>query len=1024
MRKLSFGLLLACLVMVLLLGQQNSEGTDGTSSAPLWQISVDAKDFNRSAFVEPGMSERIKTMGNLSGRTPSPSDKRSYLRGWVEYDVTVPKTTWYEFLVQPDTSGAEYIIDGKQLLYGYGGQKLSNLWLSAGKHSIRLQRYVWYGFSPITGFILRESQQDIAKMLQLDLASRQRVIRQGETLSFRIVSGGMGKVAPLTVNIVDRKTGKIEQAQTVNVPQSRHRIETLTKIAFQREGIYRVSLAVGDRVIDPADVRPIEVVVIDTSPQPRTGGALQKKLLQEIDCAKKAPDYVGAGGTQIVSASFGAYRESGDAGWIQQQHKNPINPSWFAYRVTVPTAGKAYVLEVDYPDDRLRTFAITIRDRQPGVYPVAGGVDSGGEFSLTHRLQTHSLIFWPNSTDLRVALMTAQTGLRAAAAKIRVYQIEGNLPLLNVPRSEGRTFANWYEEGLNFASIYGGNPQTVEGVLLGAERWARAVAYMGGDMLIPTVAVYQMALYPSRYNIDFNDPGTPDFARIIQLKCEKYGLKMVGEFHPEARELEWMEGLPAAERTNVLRDRQGKIASPNPPRHHPLHPLNQQWYLGMLGEFVERYQDSPTLKGVSLRLMDWVNPGLNNFHSLDWGYDDYTIERFQQETGVSLPVQPEDPERYRKRYDWLMANAKADWIAWRCQKITELYTKVRNRVQQIRPDLQVYTDVFPEFSNTLEDIGIATQQLGNLNGVRLINALHDYGRRYDGKIYGGSVNQQHRDTLIDPAILSKMVPKQGNGALLFGSAYFEAQEPVFPPEQLGFSNTTKATWVSAVVNPAGRHYLERWALALAETDATFLADGGNGYTLGQPLLRKFLQEYRYLPPVPFTPRQDARDPVAIWELKRQTDYVFYVVNRERFPVNIELTIHGKRDIRRLSTKQLVPVEGDRLKFVIKPYGLMAYTAPANTTIKTVALEIPQKSLAQVEQQVKWLQQLNDQVMQHKTCPNLTDEQKGTLRQITQTATSYLQQRWVWHARTMLERHSMLEIYNRCNRLPPMLQFTQ
>jgi Glycosyl hydrolase-like 10 len=1009
--------------MVFLLVQHRLEGMNGAAAATPWQLSVNAKDFKRSAFVEPGMAERIKTMGNLSGRTASPSDKSSYLRGWVEYEVTVPKTTWYEFLVQPDTSGAEYRIDGKQVLYGYGGPKLSNLWLSAGQHTIRIQRYIWYGFSPITGFILRESSPDIAKRLQLELTGQQRVIRQRETLNLRIVSGGAEKGTPLTVNVVDKKTGKVAQTQRINVPSSRNRIETPAKITFQREGIYAVSLAVGNRAVDPADVRPVEVVVIDTSLQPRTGGTLQKKLLQEIDCTKKVPDYVGAGGTQVISAALGSYRESGNAGWIQQQHKTPIQPSWFAYTVTVPQAGKAYVVEVDYPDDRLRTFAITIRDRQPGVYPIAGGVDSGGEFALTHQMQTHSLLFWPNSTDLRVVLMTAQTGLRAAAAKIRLYQVQGDLPLLKVPQSGGRTFANWYEEGLHFASIYGGNPQTVEGVLVGAERWARAVAYMGGNLLIPTVAVYQMAMYPSRYNIDFNDLGTPDFVRMIQLKCEKYGLKMVGEFHPEARELEWLEGLPPAQRTNVLRDRQGKIASPNPPRHHPLHPLNQKWYLDMVGEFVERYQDSPALQGVSLRVMDWVNPGLNNFHSMDWGYDDYTLQRFQQDTGLKVPIDPADPERYRKRYDWLMAYAKADWIAWRSQKITELYRKVRDRVQRVRPDLQVYTDIFPGFSN-LEDLGISVKSLANLKGVRLINALHDYGRRYDGRIYGGTVNQQHRDKLIDPAILSAMIPNQGNGAFLFGSAYFEAQEPVFPPEQLGFPPSTRATWVSAVVNPAGRHALERWAIALAETDASYLSDGGNGYTLGQPLLREFLQEYRHLPPVAFTPRPDARDPVAIWELQRQADFVFYAVNREQFPVTVVLTLQGNQTIRRLSTKQPVAMAGDRLTFTLQPYGLITFTAPAQTKIKTVAVETPKSHLAALEQQVTWLQQLNNQVRQNQTCATLTEAQKRTLLQMTQTATSYLQQRWIWHTRTILERHSMMELYNRCQQFPPKLRSLQ
>jgi hypothetical protein len=68
---------------------------------------------------------------------------------------------------------------------------------------------------------------------------------------------------------------------------------------------------------------------------------------------------------------------------------------------------------------------------------------------------------------------------------------------------------------------------------------------------------------------------------------------------------------------------------------------------------------------------------------------------------------------------------------------------------------------------------------------------------------------------------------RGASAFLFGSAYFEATEVVIPPELLGFPAGTTRTWMSGVVNPAGRNYLERWALAVAEGDASFMSDGGN-----------------------------------------------------------------------------------------------------------------------------------------------------------------------------------------------------
>lgn len=113
---------------------------------------------------------------------------------------------------------------------------------------------------------------------------------------------------------------------------------------------------------------------------------------------------------------------------------------------------------------------------------------------------------------------------------------------------------------------------------------------MGGDTLVPTVAVYQMSLYPSRHNVDHVVPGSLDIVRILLAKCEKYGLGLIGEFYPECRELDRLAG---------------------------------------------RYKDSPAFRGVCLRLMSWVDPGLNNFRSLDWGCDDYTVGLFEKETGLA-----------------------------------------------------------------------------------------------------------------------------------------------------------------------------------------------------------------------------------------------------------------------------------------------------------------------------------------------------------------------------------------------------
>jgi len=101
---------------------------------------------------------------------------------------------------------------------------------------------------------------------------------------------------------------------------------------------------------------------------------------------------------------------------------------------------------VDYPDDALRTFCVSIRERAVASYPVVSGVDCGGEFSMSRGLLTHSILFWPQGTDLRIVCITPQTGRRAAAARMRLYKVEGELPLPTLSVANPRAFANWYEK--------------------------------------------------------------------------------------------------------------------------------------------------------------------------------------------------------------------------------------------------------------------------------------------------------------------------------------------------------------------------------------------------------------------------------------------------------------------------------------------------------------------------------------------------------------------------------------------------
>jgi hypothetical protein len=992
---------------------------DPSHASGPWQHARRIADFDRFDLTPADATYAVRKRNELKVEGKAVS-------GAVECDFEVPETGWYELLVEPEGGLNEFVIDGQRSLFAgaqrkanaqdqYG--KVDNLWLAKGRHTLRVQRRIWWGFWPPTKSIAvrRTAESSIGKTVRVECSQGpgEILVRRGESLGLTVCSGGRTQPGVLKLQLVEKSSGRVEVTVPVPVVAGPDLVTTPVSVPCQSAGVFEVRYLDGDTPINTVDLASLTVQVIDTTPVSRPGGELAKTLLQEIDCAAKEPDYVSGGPTQVVAKPLGKYRLSGDVGFLHAQHHG-LAESWFAYRIETPDVGRPHILEVDYPDDDLRTFLIVVRESSPDDYPLAGGVDSGGCWSLSDAMQTQTLLFWPKTKEPRVAFLAAHNGRRAAAAKIRVYRVEGEIPPLDVPVSGGRTFVNWYEEGSNFAGFYGGTKGDLAALRKPAEMWPRELCYMGGNLLIPTVSVYQMNLYPSRFNHFFAEPTTTDVVRLLLLNCEKYGVRLAAEFHPEARELEDPR-VPRPQRENGLASKTGQVCGydTHGPMHHPLDAQNQQWYLGMIGELAERYKDSPAFAGVSLRCMSWANPALNNFHSLDWGYDDQTIGQFERETGTDVAVDPSAADRFSKRYDWLMARAKDAWIAWRCEKIAEYHRRIVDRVRQARKDLCVYLTVF----DLGPEAGLDPQRLAAIDGVVLINSRHAYGRQAS-TYQGFFADQAERDKLLDPAVLHQLASP---AAFLFGARYFEATERVLKTTDLGLAADGKPKWISGVVNPAGRHYLERFAVALAETDASMLGDGGNAYTLGQPLLREFLSEFRRLPAVSFTARRDARDPVAVWELTREQDFLFYAVNRERYPTQVAISLATDGPVQRLATGQPVSLAEGQLKLDLQPYQLLAFQAPARTRIARVATMIPAADRAHVEAMVQCVESLAKDAGAGKF--QLDAAARQLLAATLDEARRSLREGNYWRARTMLENQQLARlVYNPALTFPPGLDY--
>lgn len=1006
--------------------------------------------YDRFFATNPVGIGKVRESGNLAGA--------GFVAGWFEYDIDVPERGWYQLLVDGIAADVEFLFDPDGqgltspglLLVGSGRasqpNKIGNVWLSKGKHRLRIQRYFWTGFQNLTGFELKRSDGTLANSVQVAPAGDEHIYALGRCPDLEIVSGGLAAPGRLGIRESDTLSDATLRWHAVDIPAGSDLWRQKLALPCTSDGFRTLWFADGNRALRNEELRAIDYEVIDTRAPARLPSIRPPGKVIDIDCATRAPDYSG-GQTQIVRPGFGDYRESGSVGLTRYQRAPEVarkvlpKPSWFAYTLEGLAPQQRYRVEVDYPDDQMRTFAIAMREERPLQYPVAIGVDTGGEYPLSHGTQTQSMVVWPrNGASPRLTFVTAHDGQRAACTRIRVYRAEAPEPL--AADSEGtRRFLLWYEEGDNYASLFGPDDVGPRGPRTAVERWAEAVTAVGGSTLMPTVSVYSFNLYPSRYNVSFSRPGDTRLRRIL-LTAEKYHLKVVPELGARADELMFGRTDGVSVPGNLAKSRDGKtnfLAGDGktrifPPHYNALAPENQDWYVAMIGELADNYQDSPALEGISLRYMAWANPALNNLVNLDWGYDDATVARYKKETGSAVPLgRADDQKRFAARHVWLTGQERQAWIDWRCKQIADLITRIRDRVRMARPGLKLYLNVFgaqgvyagslgdagsPSLVSKLRESGIDPALLIKIEGVVLLNSAYSYGRReIDGDWRG------YRDMLLDPASLNALRKAGDGGHFLSSSQYLEATDVIVPPEALGFPANTKKTWMGAAMNPAGRHALERYAVELAESDALTLGDGGNSYVFAPAtLLREFMANFRRLPARRFEDRPEAVDPVAVRSLAAADAYYFYAVNRERYPVAVDIALDKAADVASLADGKAAPIDNGHLRLTLRPYELIAFKAAAATRIRAVATRVPDGERERVARQIAAVERLaGSSLVQTLVRRGPTEEEHALLSNVSRAAREALEHGRLWRARTLLEHSALLAIYKRTGCYPPELR---
>ncbi|MFC2086665.1 hypothetical protein ACFLSA_00675 [Bacteroidota bacterium] len=361
------------------------------------------------------------------------------------------------------------------------------------------------------------------------------------------------------------------------------------------------------------------------------------------------------------------------------------------------------------------------------------------------------LLFWPNSKQGSIFICNVgphevdrYTTNPGAASKITFYEITSDLPKLRIkdagdhligPHTERGpyTLASMYYSGplgtyfvkrlgiINHPLFYHNWYVTTENLIKRMLFSGQNLYMMGHLMIQSTLYASDMSRYGYSQNSYYGGDVTRDNVGLMLRMFKNNGISMIsGVEHLTVDVLADNQPTPEEIRAGVDHEfmvgRDGNLfplhacrytdgrwhcsGQPNDdgtvrwPAMNFFHPNIQERILAIVGELAHLYGQYPAWKGVGLfasRVFQPMDPALLRSDKLQQaGYEDFTIKLFEKETGINIPVDFSDPDRFEKRYQWIQTTIPEEWTNWRCEKYTELFRRIRDTIAGDRPDVKLY----------------------------------------------------------------------------------------------------------------------------------------------------------------------------------------------------------------------------------------------------------------------------------------------------------------------------------------------
>ncbi|MFC2087636.1 hypothetical protein ACFLSA_05715, partial [Bacteroidota bacterium] len=455
--------------------------------------------------------------------------------------------------------------------------------------------------------------------------------------------------------------------------------------------------------------------------------------------------------TEVTEGPAGRYRvlvENGGSYYFAYKYRiNTLYEPHLAVVEWPDDANRNFIIHIKEPGSGYPSGEKYDRYRNAGFQRSEAGLvmDHDRFPARSNKMQKLHLLFWPNSKEGSIHICNIGGAENpSAAAKIAFYHIKNDLPALDIKDAGDRLIGPHTERGGEstassyYSGKYGSYFTTNLGLVDHSDFYAnwyvttqnliKRMRFSGQNLYLMGHFMYNSTLYPSElreYGYSQNTYRGGDVVRdnvgLILRMFERNGISMIsGVEHFTIDALAKVQPTPEEIRKGVdhqfMVTREGTLfpvhavryasggwtgsGQPLPdgsmrwPAPNYFHPVIQERFMAIVDDLADLYQDYTAWKGIAFFLSRVMGPmevaHLRSKALLEAGYEDYTIDLFEKETGIHIPVNKRDPDRFEKRYQWIKKTIEEEWINWRCSKYTDFLKRIRDRVSGRRQDVKLY----------------------------------------------------------------------------------------------------------------------------------------------------------------------------------------------------------------------------------------------------------------------------------------------------------------------------------------------